>query len=108
MNPALERYRNATRRHFLKQSCFGLGSLALSSLLNPRALAKGGDPMASREPHFPARAKQVIYLHLTGSPPNLDLYDYKPELVKWDGRDCPASFLEGKTFNPKERSNVHW
>jgi hypothetical protein len=98
MNAALEQIRIATRRHFLKQTCAGLGGLALGSLLNQRAFARAGGPMAPRAPHFPARAKQVIYLHLTGSPPNLDLYDYKPELVKWDGRDCPASFLEGKTF----------
>ncbi len=40
----------------------------------------------------------MIYLHLTGSPPHLDLYDYKPELVKRDGQDCPESFLQGKRF----------
>ncbi len=44
------------------------------------------------------RAKRVIYLHLTGSPPNLDVYDYKPELVKRDGQDCPQEFLAGRTF----------
>ncbi|MDA7926364.1 DUF1501 domain-containing protein, partial [Mariniblastus sp.] len=55
-------------------------------------------PMASRKPHFPAKAKRVIYLHLTGSPPNLDLYDYKPELVKRTGEPCPDEFLKGRTF----------
>jgi len=40
----------------------------------------------------------VIYLHLTGSPPHLDLYDYKPELVKRNGQDCPDAFLKGKRF----------
>ena len=44
------------------------------------------------------RAKRVIYLHLTGSPPNLDVYDYKPELNKRDGQDCPQEFLAGRTF----------
>ena len=47
---------------------------------------------------FAAKAKRVIYLHLTGSPPHLDLFDYKPELVKHDGEPCPDSFLKGKRF----------
>lgn len=55
-------------------------------------------PLAQREPHFAAKAKRVIYLHLTGSPPNLDIYDYKPELVKRDGQECPDEFLNGRTF----------
>ena len=98
MNPALEQIQQNTRRHFLKQTFAGLGGVALGSLINPNLLAKSADPMAARKPHFPAKAKHVIYLHLTGSPPNLDLYDYKPELVKRDGQDCPAEFLEGKQF----------
>ena len=48
-------------------------------------------PLAERQPHFAPRAKRVIYLHLTGSPPHLDLFDYKPELVKRDGQDCPQT-----------------
>ena len=40
----------------------------------------------------------MIYLHLTGSPPHLDLFDYKPELVKHDGQPCPDAFLKGKRF----------
>ena len=95
-----------TRRHFLQQSQLGLGSIALSSLLagdgcrRHTSVSAAGvvNPLAPRQPHFPAKAKQVIYLHLTGSPPNLDLYDYKPELVKRDGQDCPDTFLKGRTF----------
>ncbi len=94
-----------TRRFFLKESTAGIGTIALSSLLekeNARAdvpeLAGSDNPLAARMPHFPSRAKQVIYLHMTGSPPNLDLYDYKPELVKRDGEDCPQTFLEGRRF----------
>ena len=55
------------------------------------AIATAGATPASLRP----AAKRVIYLHLTGSPPNLDIYDYKPELVKRDGQDCPQEFLEG-------------
>lgn len=98
MNPKLEQIQHATRRHFLKQTFAGIGGAALGSLLNPSHAAKSVDPLAPRPPHFPAKAKHVIYLHLTGSPPNLDLYDYKPELVKRDGQDCPDAFLKGKKF----------
>lgn len=98
MNPILENIQAATRRHFLKQTFAGIGGLALGSLVNPAGATPSVDPMAPKKPHFPAKAKRVIYLHLTGSPPNLDLYDYKPELVKRDGQECPAEFLEGKRF----------
>jgi len=98
MNPILENIQAATRRHFLKQTFAGIGGLALGSLVNPVSAAPIVDPMAPKQPHFPAKAKRVIYLHLTGSPPNLDLYDYKPELVKRDGQECPAEFLKGKRF----------
>ena len=98
MNPKLEQIQQATRRHFIKHTFAGLGGIALGSLMNPKAMAKPADPLAAKAPHFPAKAKRVIYLHLTGSPPNLDLYDYKPELVKRDGQDCPAEFLKGKKF----------
>jgi len=98
MNPILENIQAATRRHFLKQTFAGIGGLALGSLVNPAGATPSVDPMAPKKPHFPAKAKRVIYLHLTGSPPNLDLYDYKPELIKRDGQECPAEFLEGKRF----------
>ncbi len=98
MNPILENIQNATRRHFLKQTFAGLGGIALGSLVNPSLASSISDPLAPKKPHFPAKAKNVIYLHLTGSPPNLDMYDYKPELIKRDGQNCPAEFIEGKRF----------
>jgi Protein of unknown function (DUF1501) len=102
MNPITEHLNSLTRRHFLQHSQLGLGAIALSSLLaRDGAAAPLSDvinPLSTRQPHFPAKAKQVIYLHMTGSPPNLDLWDYKPELVKRDGQDCPDSFLAGRTF----------
>lgn len=100
----------ATRRHFLRDSAAGLGGIALASLLGREASASGGEaqtpasrvpasrPLTSRPSHFRPRAKRVIYLHLTGSPPNLDMYDYKPELNRRDGEDCPDAFLEGREF----------
>ena len=62
------------------------------------APAAATNPLAARLPHFAPKAKRIIYLHLTGSPPNLDLFDYKPELVKRDGQDCPDDFIKGKKF----------
>ncbi|WP_435008219.1 DUF1501 domain-containing protein [Tundrisphaera lichenicola] len=105
MNPRIERVRNLTRRHFFRESQGGLGAIALASLLSKDAPAADisasssvVNPLAPKPPQFPAKAKRVIYLHLTGSPPHLDLFDYKPELVKHDGEPCPDSFLKGKQF----------
>jgi hypothetical protein len=56
------------------------------------------NPLAAKPPHFAPKAKRVIYIHCTGSPPHLDLFDYKPELVARDGQDCPDSFLQGRSF----------
>jgi hypothetical protein len=97
----LESARLETRRHFLKQCGSGLGALALGSLLGScgtRETATVANPMAPKQPHFAPKVKSVIYLHMAGSPSQLELFDYKPQLQKWHGQDCPQSFLEGKTF----------
>lgn len=95
----------ATRRLFLRQCAFGLGGLALGQLLG--CGQQGGEaalsfnpthPLAPRPPHFPGKARSVIYLHMAGAPSQLELFDYKPALAKLDGQDCPPSFLEGKRF----------
>ena len=101
MHPYLSSLQHSTRRHFLRDAAGGLGAIALSSLLGRSAHAAplaATNPLAVRSPHFAAKAKRVIYLHLTGSPPNLDLFDYKPELVKRDGQNCPDEFVKGKKF----------
>jgi hypothetical protein len=104
MRPDLTHLANSTRRHFLQSSGLGVGAMALSSILTdegyaaPTPASETADPTAARAPHFPAKAKRVVYLHMTGSPPNLDIFDYKPELVKRTGEDCPQQFLEGKKF----------
>jgi len=77
-----------TRRHFLHEAAAGLGGMWL-------ALA---GRQAAASPITRPRAKRVIYLHMAGSPSQLELFDYKPELVKLDGQDCPQSLLEGKRF----------
>ena len=92
-----------TRRHFLQSAGFGLGALGLGSLLgscggnNSQANASG-EEVLSRLPQFAPKAKRVIYIHMAGAPSQLELFDYKPELVKYHGQDCPAEFLEGKKF----------
>jgi hypothetical protein len=100
MDPRGGRVLEITRRHFLKSGPVALGGIALASLLRRDLGADEGipHPLAPRAPHFRPRARSVIYLHMAGSPPHLDLFDYKPELVKRDGQDCPEEFLKGKRF----------
>ena len=103
MNSVADPLALKTRRHFLSAtSGIGLGTMALSMLSGAPSRADieidTMQPLVGRKPHCEPLAKRVIYLHLTGSPPNLDCYDYKPELVKRSGEDCPRSFLDGRTF----------
>ena len=88
-----------TRRHFLKTAGqFSLGAIALETLMGTQSEGAVVNPFAPRPPHFPGKAKRVIYLHMSGGPPHLDIFDYKPELVKRDGQLAPDQFVKGKTF----------
>jgi hypothetical protein len=78
-----------TRRDMLRVSSAGFGSLALASLLQEEASAAG--PLAPRKPHFPARAKQVIFLFMHGGPSQVDTFDYKPLLERDHGKPLPFS-----------------
>src|SRR6476469_676161 len=101
MHPRLELLHHTTRRHFLQSASLGLGSLALAELggaARADVAYPHDNPLAPRQPHFPAKAKRVIYLHMSGAPPHLDLLDYKPELVKHAGKPCPDEYLKGKRF----------
>ncbi|NDC63339.1 MAG: DUF1501 domain-containing protein [Planctomycetia bacterium] len=99
MDPFVERRLLLTRRHLLGGMAGGIGAIALGELLSgPTAAATVVDPLAARRPPLPAKARRMIVIHLTGSPPNLDLYDRKPDLVRHDGQDCPQEFLAGKQF----------
>jgi hypothetical protein len=97
-----EKLRYETRRHFLKQCTTGLGMMAMGSFLQScgstpqNTVASAANPLAPKMPHFAGKAKSVIYLHMAGAPSQLELFDYKPDLMKLDGKDCPASFLEKK------------
>ena len=93
-------FQHLTRRHFLRDCQVGLGGIALSALgaghLPGAQLPE--NPLVARKSHFEPKAKRVVYIHCAGSPPHLDLLDYKPELVKRTGQDCPDEFIKGKEF----------
>ncbi len=103
MNPLRESKLIETRRHFFGRTAGGIGSAALASLLNENA----SGTTASREtkselggipdvPHFPAKAKRVIYLFMSGAPSQLDMWDYKPKMNDWYDKDLPDSIRNGQ------------
>jgi hypothetical protein len=103
--PPASRLHAVTRRFFFEQAYFGLGGLALASLLDPASVsatqsraagARGGGVSAGL--HHPAKAKRVIHLFMAGAPSQLDLFDPKPALTKHDGQDVPAEFIQGERF----------
>ncbi len=96
---------NLTRRHFLGQSTAGIGAAALGQLLATDGFASGSNegakivqPLAAKQPPLPAKARNVIYLHMAGSPPQQELFDYKPKLQEYNNKDCPDEYLKGERF----------
>lgn len=90
-----------TRRHLLSTGGIGLGAMALRCLDGRAAGAAAVDrqaPMSVRKPMIDARAKSVIYLHMAGSPSQLELFEHKPALKKFHNKDCPQEYLAGKQF----------
>ena len=106
--------RDITRRHFFHQAGFGIGSLALASLMDDRLLASAGlaasgpttgGSASSAEavartigPHFAPKAKQIIYLFMAGAPSQIDLFDHKPKLRQYDGQPIPEDIVKGERF----------
>ncbi|MCB9940031.1 MAG: DUF1501 domain-containing protein [Planctomycetaceae bacterium] len=84
-----------SRRWFLKDCGVGLGAIAASQLLHEATHAATADPLAAKQPHFPAKAKNIIYLFMAGAPSHLEMFDYKPQLAKFDGTLPPPELLEG-------------
>jgi len=79
------------RRQFLWSSATALGSIALSNLLaDDRVLIDPARPFAARGSHFPAKAKNVVVIFCAGAVSQLETWDYKPELIKWDGKPLPG------------------
>jgi hypothetical protein len=99
-----------TRRHFLRRCQMGIGATALASLMGKDLLAASGaapsatstaavtNPLALKPPMFAPKAKSIIYLHMSGGPPQHDMFDYKPKLVQLNGTPCPKEFTKGERF----------
>lgn len=91
------------RRDLLQLSSAGFGSLALSGILGlEQARAAAADPLAVRAPHFPGRAKRVIFLFMHGGPSQVDTFDYKPLLKRDHGKPLPFArpkVVSSETFN---------
>ncbi|MBC8166993.1 MAG: DUF1501 domain-containing protein [Bryobacteraceae bacterium] len=87
-----------TRRELLTTMGGGFGMVGLQSL---QGASSGGDPLAPKQPHFPAKAKRVIYLFLNGGPSQVDTFDPKPMLARYHGQPMPTANLktERKTGN---------
>src|ERR1700686_5224901 len=83
-----------SRRWFFEQCGVGLGAIALRTLLTDSAQA-ATDPLAPKQPQFPGKAKNVIFLFMAGAPSHLELFDNKPELKKFDGTLPPPELLKG-------------
>jgi hypothetical protein len=92
-----------SRRELLRASSTGFGGLALTGMLAQEAAAASAtDPLAVKQPHFPARAKRVIFLFMHGGPSQVDTFDYKPLLKRDHGKPLPFArpkVVSGETFN---------
>jgi hypothetical protein len=82
------------RRWFLQQCGVGLGAAALSQLVHATTVSAPGGALAPKQPHFAPRAKHVIYLFMAGAPSHLEMFDYKPELAKFNGSLPPQELLK--------------
>jgi hypothetical protein len=90
-----------TRRLFFQRSCTGIGTVALASLLKPNLLNActeddDGMPGAMKSLHFPAKAKRIIFLFMSGGPSQIDMFDPKPKLQEISGQPMPESLTKGE------------
>src|ERR1051326_8844024 len=102
----VNRLKAITRRHFFKEAGYGIGSLALGSLLNETLFRASADAqirnpqstIRNLRPHFAATAKNVIFLSMAGAPSQLDIFDPKPKLMQYNGQKCPEDIIKGERF----------
>ncbi len=98
MDIRLDHARAVTRRHFFRNCKVGLGSLALGTLFQRDGVSaeqsQEANSLAPKQPPMPAKAKHIIYLHMSGAPPQQELFDYKPKLVEYNLQPCPDELLE--------------
>ena len=115
-----------TRRSFFQQCAGGIGIAALAQLMESegRASTRDVNPLAPKPPHFPAKAKNVIFMFMEGGPSQLDLFDPKPALQKWSGHPLPAEMTKNlqlaftkptaavlaspRTFQPYGKSGIEF
>ena len=86
--------KNIARRWFIEECGVGLGAIALGHLLSARGGA-AENPLAPKKPHHAPKAKRIIFLFMAGAPSHLEMFDYKPQLAKFDGTLPPADLLKG-------------
>jgi Protein of unknown function (DUF1501) len=102
MNSHTQLLRETTRRHFFSRCGIGVGTMALGSLLTRQTVgdlaADARNPLAPKQPHFPARATNIIFLFMAGGPSQLEMFDYKPKLTELNGQPIPDSYVAGKRF----------
>lgn len=91
------RMQTCSRRDFVRDACCGFGGLAFASLLHDEQVrAASSNPLAAREPTWPAKAKSVIFLFMAGGPSHIETFDPKPLLNKLDGQPRPKEFGEAR------------
>jgi Protein of unknown function (DUF1501) len=98
MDQAAKLKLKGSRRWFIEQCGVGMGAFALNHLLASAGYAanQGADnPLAPKKPHFAPKAKNVIFLFMAGAPSHLEMFDYKPQLAKFDGTLPPPELLKG-------------
>src|SRR5688572_18174012 len=99
MNLHFQALQSATRREFLTDATrFSLGAIALRALTGHAAAAVADNPLAPKKAPLPTKAKAVIYLSMSGAPPSLDMFDWKPKLKEHHMQDCPAELMQGEKF----------
>ena len=104
MNPFEERNANFTRRQFFGKAAAGIGGAALASILYKTGFASpqkilDAPPGLPDLTHFAPKAKRIIYLFQNGAPTHVDLFDYKPKLREWAGKQIPDEVVGGKRFS---------
>ena len=96
-----------TRRHFFGRAATGVGTAALASLMQRDALAATSGALPGL-PHFPARAKRIIYLFQSGGPSQMELFDYKPRLREFQGSDLPESIRQGQRLTNMSAAQLNF
>ncbi|MEM6690223.1 MAG: DUF1501 domain-containing protein [Planctomycetota bacterium] len=91
------------RRQAVQRVYSGFGSLAFAAMATRDSLAAGDNPLAPKETHFAPRAKNVIMLFMNGAPSHVDTLDYKPDLIRGDGKSQGSGRLMGPIANFKQR-----